>query len=148
MTNPSELVDQLVTIHAESTAALRAALRDYLDTGHVPDAAARVRGDWAYPELRVAYAGSEGSERPVRAFARLNRPGNYATTVTRPEMYRAYLIEQLELLMADYAVTVTTGRSEVEIPYPFVLDGATDLKLDTVAASDLSRWFQIGRAHV
>jgi AMP nucleosidase len=141
MTTASELVDQLVAIHTESTAALRAALRDYLATGNVPDAAARVRGDWAYPELRVAYAGSEGSERPVRAFARLNRPGNYATTVTRPEMYRAYLVEQLELLMADYPVTVTTGRSEVEIPYPFVLDGATDLKLDAVAASDLARWF-------
>ena len=137
----SDLVDQLVAIHAESTAALRAALRDYINDGCAPDAAARVRGDWSYPELRVAYAGSKGTDRPVRAFARLNRAGNYATTVTRPELYRAYLIEQLDLLMADYDVTVTTGRSVVEIPYPYVLDGATDLRLDSAAAPDLSRWF-------
>ncbi|KAB7647737.1 AMP nucleosidase [Polymorphobacter fuscus] len=137
----SELVDQLVTIHAESTAALRDALREFIDHGVTPDAAARVRGDWSYPELRVDYSGNDAANRPVRAFARLNRPGSYATTVTRPEMYRAYLIEQLDLLMADYQVTITTGRSEVEIPYPYVLDGAADLRLDAAAASELARWF-------
>jgi len=136
-----ELVDQLVAIHAESTAALRAALKHYLDSGTTPDAAARVRGDWSYPELRLSFAGGNGVRRPVRAFARLNRPGSYATTVTRPEMYRAYLVEQLELILADYEATVTTGRSEVEIPYPYVLDGAVDLRLDTAAASELARWF-------
>ncbi len=137
----TELVDQLVAIHAESTAALRAALKQYLDTGTIPDAAARVRGDWAYPELRLSFAGNGGARRTVRAFARLNRPGSYATTVTRPEMYRAYLVEQLELILADYEVTVTTGRSDVEIPYPYVLDGAPGLRLDTAASADLARWF-------
>ena len=138
---PSDLVDQLAAIHAEATMTLRNALRDYIDHGIAPDAAARVRGEWSYPELRIAYPGHAGTERPVRAFARLNRPGNYATTITRPELYRAYLIEQLELLMADYAVTVTTGRSVIEIPYPYVLDGAADLRLDAAAAADLARWF-------
>ncbi|GGE09918.1 AMP nucleosidase [Polymorphobacter glacialis] len=137
----SELVDQLVLIHAESTAALRAALKSYLDDGLVPDAAARVRGDWAYPELRLSFAGGDGNKRPIRAFARLNRPGNYVTTITRPELYRAYLIEQIELLQADYVIEITTGRSEVEIPYPYVLDGAEGLRLDTAAASELARWF-------
>ena len=140
-TTPSELVDQLVAIHAESTQALRGALRAYLDHGTVPDASARVRGDWAYPELRIAFAGPGGARRPVRAFARLNRPGNYVSTVTRPEMFRAYLTEQLELLMADYEITITTGRSEIEIPYPYVLDGAAELRLDAAAASELARFF-------
>jgi AMP nucleosidase len=138
---PAELVDQLAAIHATSTASLREALRRFIDHGETPDGAARVRGDWAYPELRISYAGGETTSRPVRAFARLNRPGSYATTVTRPDMYRAYLVEQLELLMADYDVTITTGRSLAEIPYPYVLDGAADLRLDTAAAADLARWF-------
>ncbi len=138
---PSQLVDQLVNIHAESTAALRDALRDYLDHGTTPDGAARVRGDWTYPELRLQYAGASGGARPVRAFARLNRPGRYASTVTRPELFRAYLVEQLTLIMADYDVTVSAGRSEVEIPYPYVLDGAADLRLDNAAATELARWF-------
>ena len=144
MTNPptaAVLVDQLAAIHAESTAALSTALKAYLDDGTTPDPAARVRGDWAYPELRLTFAGSAGTRRPVRAFARLSRPGSYATTITRPEMFRAFLVEQLELLMADYDISLETGRSQIEIPYPYVLDGAADLKLDAAAASELARWF-------
>ncbi|GGI67420.1 AMP nucleosidase [Polymorphobacter multimanifer] len=141
---PERLVDQLVAIHAAATAALRAALADFIETGTPPDPAARVRGDWAYPELRISTRGADGARpaqpRPVRAFARINRPGLYASTITRPAMFRDYLIEQLSLLMADYDIDVETGRSTVEIPYPYVLDGA-DLKLDTVAATALARFF-------
>ncbi len=137
----SQLVDQLAAIHAESTATLRAALKAYLDDGVAPDDAARVRGDWAYPELRVEFGGDGGAKRPVRAFARLNKPGRYTSTVTRPEMYRAYLVEQLELLLADYEIQVSVGRSNVEIPYPYVLDGAEGLRLDSAAAVDLARLF-------
>ncbi|MEI6419844.1 MAG: AMP nucleosidase, partial [Sphingomonadales bacterium] len=138
---PATLVDQLIAIHDEATAALRAALRSYIADGQLPDAGARVRGDWAYPELRLSFSGDARALRPVRAFARLNRPGAYATTITRPRLYRAYLEEQLGLLMADYDVQVSVGRSEIEIPYPYVLDGAADLKLDSVAAVDLARLF-------
>ncbi len=134
------LVDQLAAIHAEATTALRLALKAYIDDGVTPDPLVRSRGDWAYPELRLDFAGG-GKPRPIRAFARLNRPGRYITTVTRPEMFRAYLVEQLDLLLADYDVTISVGRSAVEIPYPYVLDGAAELRLDATAASDLARWF-------
>jgi AMP nucleosidase len=139
---PDQLVDQLVALHDAATASLRAALAAFITKATPPDPAARSRGDWAYPELRIAFAGepSPGQRRPVRAFARLNRPGLYTTTITRPALYRAYLVEQLTLLMADYDIRLETGRSEVEIPYPYVLDGA-GLKLDDVAAADLARLF-------
>jgi len=138
--SPTDLVDQIAAIHAAATASLRDALRAYLDDGTVPDRHTRTNGDWAYPELRLHFAGG-GAPRPVRAFARLTRPGHYATTVTRPELYRDYLVEQLTLIMADYEVSVEVGRSAVEIPYPFVLDGAADLRLDAAAASELARHF-------
>ncbi|WP_310497414.1 AMP nucleosidase [Sandarakinorhabdus sp.] len=136
-----DIVDQLVTIHAQATASLRAALKAYIDDGTEPDPNVRVSGDWAYPELRLQYDGIASTDRPIRAFARLTRQGSYASTITRPALYRAYLIEQLELLMADYEVTVSVGRSSVEIPYPYVLDGAAELRLDNVAATDLARLF-------
>ncbi len=142
MTNltPKALVDQLVAIHADSTAALRTALRAYLDDGTPPDPADRVMSRWAYPALRLVYGGG-GSPRQVRAFARLTRPGTYLSTITRPELYRAYIVEQLDLLMADYDVEVSVERSQVEIPYPYVLDGASELRLDVATASELARWF-------
>ena len=40
---------------------------------------------------RLNFAGSHGARRPVRAFARLNRPGSYATTVTRTRFRRPVL---------------------------------------------------------
>ena len=139
MTSPAAIVDTLTAIHAESTAALRAALRDYLRDGTPPPAAARSDGSFVYPELRLSYRGG-GAIRLTRAFARVAVPGDYAATITRPALYRDYLIEQLELLRADFGVEVAAGRSTVEIPYPYVLDGA-GLGLDAAAATDLARHF-------
>ncbi|HEX8533035.1 MAG TPA: AMP nucleosidase, partial [Allosphingosinicella sp.] len=45
------------------------------------------------------------------------------------------------LLVRDYEVEVSVGRSASEIPYPYVLDGTDDLRLDEVRAADLARWF-------
>ena len=136
----SDLVDRLCVIHSAATAALRDALRTYIETGEAPDAGLRALGDFAYPELRLSYRGG-GAPRMTRAYARMTVPGTYATTITHPELFRDYLIEQLDLLRADYDVEVETGRSTVEIPYPYVLDGADDLRLDATAAIQLARHF-------
>ncbi len=142
MTVPAALVDELSALHAEAVAALRRSLGDWIAGGLPPTREARAGGDFAYPELRIAFAGARpGARRPVRAYARLNRAGHYAATVTRPEMFRDYLEEQIGLLMADYDVSVTVGRSRAEIPYPYVLDGASDLRLDAAAAIELARHF-------
>ena len=138
--SPSEAVDRLAAIHADAVAALRSALREWVREGRPPDAAARVAGAFAYPELRVHYAGGRGP-RLTRAYARVTAPGDYAATVTRPELFRDYLTGQLELLARDFAVGIDAGRSTVEIPYPYVLDGADDLVLDAAAAPALARHF-------
>ncbi|WP_395624266.1 AMP nucleosidase, partial [Sphingomonas daechungensis] len=57
-----------------------------------------------------------------------------------PAMFRDYLKTQLEYLVADYGVVVEVGRSESEIPYPYVLDGS-GINVDRVTAAELSRWF-------
>ena len=137
---PSDIVDDLSRLHADAVAALRTALGVYLADGTPPDADQRAAGAFAYPELRLRYRGG-GAPRLIRAYARLTVAGDYATTVTHPELYRAYLTQQLDLLIADFGVEVSVGRSAVEIPYPYVLDGAGDLRLDTVAAAVLARHF-------
>jgi len=96
---------------------------------------------FAYPELRVAYGRDTPGSLPTRAFGRLNRQGTYATSIARPHLFQPYLIEQLGHLVADYDVDVSVARSASEIPYPYVLDSSTDLKLEGIAASELARWF-------
>jgi AMP nucleosidase len=39
-------------------------------------------------------------------------------TVTKPDLYRDYLVEQLTLLKEDFEVEIEVGRSNQEIPFP------------------------------
>jgi AMP nucleosidase len=135
------LVDSLCEISDQSAACLRTALARYLASGERPDAKARAEGLFAYPELRVDHRREQPTDLPTRAYGRLNRPGLYAISVARPALFRHYLIEQLGLLVQDYQVEVSVGRSASEIPYPYVLDGTDDLRLDGAHAADLGRWF-------
>ena len=135
------LIDELQALYAASVGNLRGALAAWLRDGRRPDPQWRASGAFAYPELRIAHAPEGPAPRVTRAFARLSTAGSYAVSVARPALFRDYLIEQLSLLVADYGVTVSIGRSTQEIPFPYVLDGAEDLQLDGVQAADLARWF-------
>ncbi len=135
------LIEQLCAIYDESVANLRSALAAYLRDGTRPDPSARADGLFAYPELRIDYAQGQPLAFPSRAFGRLNQPGTYATSITRPYLFRKYLTEQLQYLVRDYDVEVRVGRSPSEIPYPYVLDGTDDLRLDGAQAADLALWF-------
>lgn len=135
------ILDALTARYDASVAALRQAIGAYLADGTLPDAAARARGLFAYPELRIGYQMPAKPPRIARAFARLTQSGSYATSVARPRLFRAYLEEQLSLIVRDYEVTVSVGVSDQEIPYPYVLDGTDELSLDGAMSTDLARWF-------
>jgi len=135
------LTGRLQSLYDQSVKNLRSGLGAYLQNGERPDPKARARGAFAYPELRLRYAPDGPVPRVGRAFGIIREPGLYATTVTRPEIFAAYIREQLELLIRDYDVEVEVGLSSTEIPYPYVLDGAEDLQLDGAQSEDIARWF-------
>jgi AMP nucleosidase len=134
------ILDALEEGYAASVARLRAALTAYTESAVRPDPKARDDGAFAYPELRIEYDPEMPVPAPARAFARLNQPGIYTTSVARPALFRSYLAEQLEHLVRDYPVRVSVGASASEIPYPFVLDGG-ELDLRGISTAELSRWF-------
>ena len=144
MTTPDipALVDELEALHARSCDNLKKALAAYLENGEKPDLVERAGGLFAYPEVRVIWQPETAGFPAVgRAYARMNGPGAYSSSITRPALFRNYLIEQLSLLVRDYGVEVTVGLSTQEIPYPYVLDGSLDLPIDQAGAAELSRWF-------
>lgn len=101
-----QIIDELCAIYDSSVANLRAALDSYVRSGAIPDAKERAAGCFAYPELRIDYE-PVGPPPPLsRAFARLNQPGTYASSVARPALFRDYLAEQLEHLVRDYQVRI------------------------------------------
>ncbi|MCC7268547.1 MAG: AMP nucleosidase [Caulobacteraceae bacterium] len=138
---PNAIVEALEAEYAASIDALRTALKTFMDGGAPPDLAVRAAGAFAYPELRLVWPAGQRPPRLSRAYARISQPGSYAVTVTRPAMFRDYLLEQLTLLMRDFQVKVEVGRSTQEIPFPYVLDGAADIALADVTAAEIARHF-------
>ncbi|CAN7516079.1 AMP nucleosidase [Phenylobacterium sp. LjRoot225] len=140
-TDAARIVDQLEHEYGASVAALRAALRTFLDGGPPPTADSRRNGTFAYPELRLTWPAGQAFPRISRAFARIAAPGRYAVTVTRPDLFRPYLIEQLSLLLQDFEIELEVGRSTQEIPFPYVLEGSADQALAEYGSAEIARYF-------
>ncbi len=136
----AEALDKLDSLYEEAVSALRLAITAYIDNGTLPDEAKRAAGLFVYPELRVSWQGDAESHKMSRAFGRFTRPGSYATTITRPSLFRHYLTEQLEMLCSEYPVTLEVKPSQQEIPFPYVIDGS-NLGLDRSMSAGLAQHF-------
>lgn len=138
--NASAALDRLETLYTASVDNLRRAVKTFLETGQRADVEARANGLFAYPRLKVTWFGERPANLEARAYGRMSRSGVYSTTVTRPDLFRPYLTEQLELLARDYGATFEVEPSEQEIPFPYVLDGS-DVVLDRTQTAAIARWF-------
>ena len=136
---PEQAVDQLAALHAGSVAALRAALARFVADGTPPDAATRAR--FRYPELRLTWRPSGPPPFTRRAWAKLQVPGVYATTVTQPATFRRYLLQQLRPLVEEFGAMLAVAPSAQEIPYPYVLDSGDELFQGQVTPGELARHF-------
>ena len=136
---PNAAIDELIRLHDRAVTALRAALDAFLQAGTLPSAAQRAM--FRYPELRVTYAPDSVTPASRRAFAKFQGPGVYATSITQPEDFRAYLLEQLSPLTSEYGATLAVGVGEQEIPYPYVFQQGDELGRNDVTAAELARVF-------
>ncbi|MBX3478702.1 MAG: AMP nucleosidase [Brevundimonas sp.] len=138
--NAQAALARLETLYAAAVADLRQAVKTFLETGERPDAEARAKGLFSYPRLRVSWFGERPANLETRAFGRLSRPGVYETTITRPDLYGSYLVQQLDLLERDYGAKFEVEPSDQEIPFPYVLDGS-DVVLDRTMTAAIARYF-------
>ncbi|WP_294194807.1 AMP nucleosidase [uncultured Sphingomonas sp.] len=137
----NDLVRELDRLYTASVDRLKAAITAYIADGSVPDRSARTDGSFAYPEIRLRFAGDDGRPTPMRSFGRLVSPGEYRISVTKPAVFSDYLVEQLTLLIEDYDVSVEAVSGTQEIPYPYVIDAGHALSLDATSAAELARYF-------
>jgi AMP nucleosidase len=140
---PTEAVDRLAALYAQAVAALRAAVERFLVDGTPPSETERAC--FRYPELRLTYQPDGVPPSNSRAFAKFAEPGVYATTVTQPEEFRAYLLEQLEPLVEEFGATIEVGVGPQEIPYPYVFEDGDELGRGGATAAELAR-SRCGRA--
>jgi hypothetical protein len=100
-------------IYEASVDHLRNALQTFV-TGAAP--AGRVRA--CYPFIRVH------TDTVARADSRLSYgfvsgPGTYETTLTRPDLFESYYLEQFRLLLENHGVSLEVGTSVQPIPVHF-----------------------------
>jgi AMP nucleosidase len=64
-------------------------------------------------------------------------PGVYETTLTRPDLFAAYYLEQLRLLLDNHHVPLEIGTSSVAIPAYFAFDPGEHVEATMTSARQL-----------
>ena len=114
-TDAAAALAHAATIYTSGINHLRQSLQDFV-AGATP--AGRIRA--CYPFVRVR------TDTVVRADSRLSYgfvagPGTFETTLTRPELFGNYYLEQFRLLLRNHGVPIEVGTSTQPIPVHFSL---------------------------
>jgi AMP nucleosidase len=78
-----------------------------------------------YPEIRIKMTSFAKVDSRL-SYGHVTRPGIYATTVTRPDLFDGYLTEQLDLLIENHDVEISVGVSNTPIPVHFAMQAQVD----------------------
>ncbi len=123
-------VDRLTELYDQA----RIFLRDHFArtmAGQLPKG--RIRA--YYPEIRVTVTSHAQIDSRL-SFGHVSGPGIYATTITRPDLFRNYLIQQIGLLLENHRVPVLIGPSVTPIPVHFAIAGDDQLSVPHDGAMD------------
>ncbi|MEY4697609.1 MAG: hypothetical protein RIT14_2037 [Pseudomonadota bacterium] len=116
-TDAAAAVARLQDIYAEATEFLSAHFAAAVKGGKP---AARIRA--FYPEIRLTTTSHVATDSRL-SFGYVAGPGSYSTTVTRPDLFRNYLIQQIELLLRHHGQPVVIGPSDTPVPVHFAVLG-------------------------
>lgn len=123
-------VDQLIALYQQATRFLCDAFSKGLD------GAEGTRYRAYYPEIRMRTSSHAQTDSRL-AFGHVSGPGIFATTVTRPDLFREYLIQQIGLLMENHNVPVEIGPSQTPIPVHFAVANDSSVSLPQEGTGDL-----------
>ncbi|HLY54528.1 MAG TPA: AMP nucleosidase [Stellaceae bacterium] len=85
----------------------------------------RVRAHYPYVQLTTTILARRDSR---LAYGVVPAPGTYRATLTRPDLFASYYLEQFEALLANHGVALEIGLSNRPIPISFALGEETDLE--------------------
>jgi len=125
-------VERLCLLYARGTRYLCDAFAGAL-AGRIPPR--RVRA--LYPEIRLTTTTHAAIDSRL-SFGHVSYPGTYAATITRPDLFRAYLEQQIGLLLENHGVPVTIGLSDTPIPVHFAVAGEAALDVPQEGAAEFT----------
>ncbi|HBM60502.1 AMP nucleosidase [Salipiger marinus] len=119
--NAAAAVDRLCALYAQAAEFLRDNFLQAMATGHPG-----VRYRAFYPELRITTTSFAKVDSRL-SFGHVSQPGTHATSVTRPDLFRHYLTQQIGLLIANHGVPVQVGLSTTPMPVHFAVANYPEL---------------------
>lgn len=129
-TDAKEAVEHLCMLYAGATNFLSEAFRNAMAKGHPG-----VRFRAFYPEVRITTTTFAQVDSRL-SFGHVSEPGTHATTVTRPDLFRAYLEQQIQLLMENHKIPVSIRVSDTPIPVHFAVAEHAGVTVPQEGASD------------
>lgn len=131
-TDPAAAVDRLTELYTQSTDFL---LDNFEKTLGGERPTHRFRA--FYPELRLTTARHSVTDSRL-AFGHVAIPGSYSTSITRPDLFRDYLIEQISHLVKNHNVPVTVEFSDTPMPVHFAVAARSGLNVPQEGVLDYS----------
>jgi AMP nucleosidase len=154
--DPSEIVARLEQIYDRKISLIQRVFRDFLNEYreleqlrgparqikklHMADRISRSLKHACYPYLGLSVTPAHIDLDMPNVFGICLYPGEYGTSITAPQLYREYLIEQITLLRQSHNIPFVVGVSKQQIPLAFAID-VEDYKLGEKVAQELVDFF-------
>ena len=113
--DPEKAWDYVREIYERNTRFITDQVQN-LAKGNVPRG--RVRA--FYPEVQVT-SRSYGKTDSTLPYGYLHTPGIYRTTITAPDLFKTYLIEQFAEILRNHGGAIEVGESTTRIPLHFAI---------------------------
>ena len=131
-TDAEAAVARLEQLYEEATGYLLAQFNAVLAEGR---ASARYRA--YYPEVRITVPSHIKADSRL-SFGHVAVPGTYVATITRPDLFQNYLVQQIGLLMKNHQIPVTIGPSTTPIPVHFAVAAHPEVTVPQEGVLDFS----------
>nr|WP_309502429.1 AMP nucleosidase [uncultured Roseovarius sp.] len=128
-TDAKAAVDHLCTLYDMAVQFLCQSF-DAAMAGPVPNRRFRA----FYPEIRITTTSFAKIDSRL-SFGHVSAPGTHATTITRPDLFRDYLTQQIELLISNHGVPVSIGVSDTPIPVHFAVAQVPEMTVPHAGAA-------------
>ncbi|MCT4373489.1 AMP nucleosidase [Yangia mangrovi] len=122
-------VERLCMLYAQAAEFLKERFLSSMAEGH-PD----VRYRAFYPEVRITTTSFAKVDSRL-SFGHVSAPGTHATSITRPDLFRHYLKQQIGLLIENHGVKVQVGLSDTPMPVHFAVANFPELTVPQEGAA-------------
>lgn len=119
-TTAQTAVDHIYELYNVSVGAVREEFRNVLKGKPIDMEALKT---FTYPYIRLTVTPEQLSLAPsLLAYGSVSEPGTYGSTVTRPDIFDDYYLDQLSKLIENHHITIQIGPSQVPIPFLYAIE--------------------------